>query len=167
MAEALQPLSIRRMRIEDLPQVIEIDRASFPMPWSDRTYRYELTRNQAAELFVAEREGTIVGYIGTWQIIDECHISTLAVDSSYRRQGIAKSLIEYALRRAVAKGISTATLEVRVTNGAAIDLYRKFEFEITGRRKSYYRDNGEDAYIMTAEKIRTQLTTVEGTLGRS
>lgn len=167
MAEALQPLSIRRMRIEDLPQVIEIDRASFPMPWSDRTYRYELTRNQAAELFVAEQEGTIVGYIGTWQIIDECHISTLAVDTSYRRQGIAKSLIEYALRRAVAKGISTATLEVRVTNEAAIDLYRKFKFEITGRRKSYYRDNGEDAYIMTAEKIRTQLTTVEGTLGRS
>lgn len=167
MAEALQPLSIRPMRIEDLPQVIEIDRASFPMPWSDRTYRYELTRNQAAELFVAEQEGTIVGYIGTWQIIDECHISTLAVDTSYRRQGIAKSLIEYALRRAVAKGISTATLEVRVTNEAAIDLYRKFKFEITGRRKSYYRDNGEDAYIMTAEKIRTQLTTVEGTLGRS
>lgn len=166
MAEALKPLSIRPMRIEDLPQVIEIDRASFAMPWSDRTYRYELTRNQAAELFVAEREGTIIGYIGTWQIIDECHISTLAVDTRHRRQGIAKSLIEHALRRAVAKGISTATLEVRVTNEAAIDLYRQFEFEITGRRRSYYRDNGEDAYIMTAEKI-PQLTTVEGTLGRS
>lgn len=167
MAEALKPLSIRPMRIEDLTQVIDIDRASFSMPWSDRTYRYELTRNQAAELFVAEQDGRIVGYIGTWQIIDECHISTLAVDTRYRRQGVAQVLLEHALRRAVAKGISVATLEVRVTNEAAIDLYRKFEFEITGRRKSYYRDNGEDAYIMTAEKIRTQLRTVEGTLDRS
>lgn len=167
MSVALEPISIRPMRIADLPQVIEIDRASFAMPWSDRTYRYELTRNQAAELCVAELSGQIIGYIGTWQIIDECHISTLAVDTRYRRQGVARQLLDHALRRAIEKGISTATLEVRISNQAAIELYREFDFEITGRRKAYYRDNGEDAYIMTASGIRAQMKTVEGTVGRS
>lgn len=167
MAAAREMIAVRSMRIEDLPAVIDIDRASFTMPWSDRTYRYELTRNQAAELFVAEKDGRIVGYIGTWQIIDECHISTLAVENENRRQGIAQRLLLHALRRALAKGITTATLEVRVSNQAAIDLYRKFAFEITGRRKAYYRDNGEDAYIMTAEGIETHVRASEGSFGRS
>lgn len=159
-------VTIRKMEIGDIPRVLEIDRSSFAVPWSERTYRYELTRNKSAELYVAELDGGIVGYVGTWRIIDECHISTLAVDEGHRRRGIARRLLEHALEIARARGVRAATLEVRISNEPAIDLYRKYGFEITGRRKAYYRDNGEDAYIMTLSKLRQFESLAEGALGR-
>jgi len=145
------------MTLEDIPAVLAIDQESFPIPWSERTYRFELLDNEAAHLFVAV-DGTgsgtkVVGYIGFWTIIDEMHISTLATASDWRRRGVAEQLLKIALREGHKQGAMLATLEVRVSNRAAIHLYEKYGFEGVGTRKGYYRDNHEDALLMTAEDI--------------
>jgi ribosomal-protein-alanine N-acetyltransferase len=92
----------------------------------------------------------IVGYGGFWFIIDEAHISTIAVHPDWRGQGVGENLFVAMLEQALDLGAQSVTLEVRVSNAAAQALYHKYEFEQTGRRKRYYRDNGEDALLMTA-----------------
>lgn len=137
----------------DIPAVVAIDRRSFPVPWSERSYRFELLENPAALLLVAEATAEpgrpVVGYVGLWLLGEEAHISTLAVDPAYRRRGIGRRLLRAALERAAAAGAQAVTLEVRVSNAAAIALYRSFGFQEVGVRRGYYRDNGEDALLMT------------------
>ena len=149
--------SIRGMTEADLPSVLEIDRLSFPIPWSERTYRFELKDNHAAQLKVAEvfEEGKlrIIGYVGFWFIVDEAHISTLAVHPDYRGQGLGEQLLQNALDDAIMRGAKVATLEVRVSNRAAVSLYEKFGFETIGHRSRYYRDNNEDALLMILNDI--------------
>lgn len=150
---------LRAMQLDDLAHVLEIDRLSFPVPWPERSYRYELTENSASTLLVAESNGSlrsVVGFIGCWLVADEVHISTLAVHPSYRGLGIGTRLLEAILDQAAGQGAETATLEVRASNTMAINLYRKTGFEVVGRRAGYYRDNGEDALLMTASGLRGQ-----------
>ncbi|NIM94158.1 MAG: ribosomal protein S18-alanine N-acetyltransferase [Anaerolineales bacterium] len=148
---------VREMNIRDLKMVLRIDRLSFPIPWSERTYRFELSENNAAHLYVAEieEEGKwrVVGYIGYWSIIDEAHISTLAVHPDYREQGIGELLLRRALSLAARSGATIATLEVRESNKIAQNLYRKYGFRIVGKRSRYYRDNNEDAHIMMLDDL--------------
>lgn len=151
-------LLIRPMRAEDLKRVQEIDQLSFTMPWPENAYRYELVENRLSSLWVAEDtdiEGikTVVGMIVIWYIIDEMHIATLAVHPLHRGRGIAKCLLITALKEASQKGMQLATLEVRANNIDAQALYSQFGFEIVGRRPRYYRDNNEDALIMTANPL--------------
>lgn len=145
------------MTLEDLDRVLEIDRQSFSIPWTARSYRFELERNPTSQLFVAEREGEVVGYIGLWELVEEGHISTLAVHPAHRRQGIASRLIETGLRALAEREIEMASLEVRESNQAAQELYARFGFEVVGRRRAYYRDNREDALIMTLDGVRSAL----------
>ncbi len=157
---------IRPMTLDDLPQVLEIDRLSFPIPWPERSYRFELSENPSSTLLVATRQEagrtSLAGYIGYWLIVDEVHISTLAVHPRFRRQGIGSELLEAALERAARKGADFATLEVRVSNQAAIDLYHRFGFHVVGRRAKYYRDNDEDALLMTLTGLRGRLGNTAG-----
>ncbi len=148
---------IRQMRLDDVAKVVEIDRLSFSTPWSARSYRYEIERNPAAHLFVVDHEGTVLGYIGLWELADVGHISTLAVHPEHRRKGLAKQLIEAALRALAEREIGEVTLEVRESNTGAQDLYVGFGFKVVGRRRGYYRDNREDALIMTLEDVRSVL----------
>ena len=146
--------SIQEMMLEDIPAVLEIDRVSFSNPWPERSYRYELSDNPAAQLFVAKLdEGTVVAYLGYWLIADEVHISTFAVHPEFRMNGIGEDLLRRALSEARMKGAQVATLEVRESNAAAISLYEKLGFEIVGSRKGYYRDNNEDAILLTLNDI--------------
>ncbi|NIS80798.1 MAG: ribosomal protein S18-alanine N-acetyltransferase [Anaerolineales bacterium] len=157
MKTVVSDLRIRPMILDDLPVVISIDRLSFPIPWSERSYRYELQQNPAAHLLVAEKIENglagLVGYIGYWFLIDEIHISTIAVHPEHRRGGIGRQLLEAALGHGIGLGATVATLEVRISNEAAVNLYREFGFEIVGRRRNYYRDNNEDAWLMTLEGL--------------
>jgi ribosomal-protein-alanine N-acetyltransferase len=157
---------IRPMVLDDLPTVLAIDRMSFPTPWSERSYRFELERNPTSRLFVAEsighEEPAIVGFVGYWLIVDEVHISTIAVHPDFRRMGIGEKMLLKALDQAIRSGASLATLEVRVTNQAAVDLYHKHGFQIVGRRSRYYRDNNEDALLMTLTNLRERLRTKSG-----
>lgn len=152
MSEARLNLVVRKMTIKDLPAVMDIDRLSFPTPWSERSFHYELNDNPAACLRVAELKGKvakIAGFIGFWMLVDEAHISTVAVHPDLRGQGIGGVLLEDAIRQAIGLQASLVTLEVRASNQAAIQLYRKHGFEAVGRRVRYYKDNQEDAILMT------------------
>jgi [ribosomal protein S18]-alanine N-acetyltransferase len=148
-------LQIRPMRLEDIPRVVQIDQLSFSMPWPEKSYRFELTQNPGSKLWVAECSNPlqVVGMIVMWLIIDEAHIATIAVHPDFRRQGIAARLLTTALLDAVQNQMAQATLEVRAGNQAAHDLYQNFGFRVVGIRPHYYRDNNEDAWIMTMSPL--------------
>ena len=154
------PVSIRRMELSDVDTVKEIDNLSFTLPWPRRAFLFELQENQASHFYVAEHTGPdgesrVVGMIGLWLIVDEVHISTLAVHPAYRRQGIARRLILEAILQSRRKGARSATLEVRESNLGALELYQQLGFRITGRRARYYKDNNEDAVLMTIQNLDT------------
>jgi ribosomal-protein-alanine N-acetyltransferase len=151
---------IRPMRVDDLGSVHQIDRLSFSLPWPANAFRYELMENKASRLWVAELTGeegvgVVVGAIVVWLVVDEAHIATLAVHPDYRRRGIATRLLQTALQECARLGMRTATLEVRAGNLAAQALYRRFGFEVVGRRRAYYQDTHEDALIMTLSQLET------------
>lgn len=154
------------MTLADLPAVLEIDRLSFALPWPERSYRFELSENPAAHLMVAEmgrvNHRAVVGYVGFWLIVDEAHISTIAVDPGWRSQGIGELMLGHTLVAARNLGADMATLEVRASNEAAINLYRKFGFQVVGRRAAYYRDNEEDALLMTLADLSARMDETAG-----
>jgi len=149
---------IRRMTLEDIAQVQQIDALSFSLPWPERSFHYELNQNPAARLWVAEdrtaqKTAKITGMIGIWVIVDEIHIATLAVHPDHRRQNIGKKLFLTALMSAYDEGAKKAFLEVRSSNTAAINLYQGMGFLTAGIRKRYYKDNNEDALLMNLDAI--------------
>lgn len=146
-------LIIRGMRVEDVHAAHQIDKLSFTLPWPERSLRFEVTDNPAARCWVAEQDGRVVGILILWMIIDEVHIATLAIHPEFRRQGIAEDLLVTALEKARAEGAQSALLEVRAGNQAAQALYQKYGFEMVGRRERYYKDNHEDAILMTLHHL--------------
>lgn len=157
MIETKSDITVRTMTLKDIPEVMDIDRLSFPIPWSERSYRYELESNSAAQLLVADYHHLdrvdLVGYVGFWFVVDEVHISTLAVHPDFRHRGIGDDLLRGALRLGHSMGGIFVTLEVRMSNQAALHLYEKNGFEIVGRRKNYYQDNREDAWLMKLDPL--------------
>jgi [ribosomal protein S18]-alanine N-acetyltransferase len=146
-------LFIRRMTLEDIQSVVELDQISFSLPWPERSFRFELTDNPASRCWVAEADGRVVGMVVTWLFVDEAHIATIATHPDYRRQGIARKLLTFTLQSALQEGAQSSFLEVRAGNLPAQEMYRKFGYVEVGRRKRYYRDNDEDAILMNLEKI--------------
>ena len=144
---------IRRMRPEDVPAVAAIEARTFARPWSEESFRHELERNVAARYLVAEEDGNVIGYAGAWIILDESHITNIAVLEGFRGRGIGKQLTKALLQYLSNLGASYATLEVRVSNERAQCLYRSMGFVSVGKRKRYYEDNGEDAYLMVCEHM--------------
>lgn len=144
-------IKIVPMEITHLPGVMEIERYSFIDPWSAYAFRSELTDNPYAVYFVALEGEQVLAYIGGWLITDELHITNLAVDNNYRKRGIALDLLDRILEFSWQEGIRRATLEVRVSNSSAINLYRKKGFVAIGQRPGYYLNNNEDALIMWKE----------------
>ncbi len=149
---------VRAMCEEDLDQVLTIEKISFSLPWPETAYRYELLNNPNSLLWVAEVIHTngfvkIIGSIVIWIILDEIHISSLAIYPRYQRMGYAQELVTTALYEGVERGGQVATLEVRASNFKAQNLYSKFGFKKVGRRRRYYRDNSEDAIIMTLDNL--------------
>jgi len=141
-------LTIRRMTVEDVPAVHQIDVLSFALPWPERSLRYEVTDNLASRCWVAEMGNRLVGILVLWMIVDEAHIATIATHPDFRRQGIAKGLLIESLNSACAEGAQSALLEVRAGNEAALKMYEDIGFEVVGRRERYYKDNKEDAILM-------------------
>lgn len=149
---------LRPMTLADLNQVEEIDQVSFPTPWPKEAFHYEVKENPRSLCWVAERElpgqkPIIVATIVVWLILDEAHIGTIAVRPGYRQQGIAQRLLVRVLLEAMRSGATHALLEVRVSNLAAQNLYKKLGFEVVGFRKGYYQDTQEDAVLMTLARL--------------
>ena len=149
----LSGLFIRKMLLSDVDQVVAIDVASFPLPWPPRSFHFELTDNTASRSWVAELDKQIVGMIVAWLIVDEIHIATFAIHSDFRKQGIGEKLLIHTLKSAKDEGAVKSFLEVRESNHAAREMYKKFGYIEDGVRKRYYKDNYEDAILMTLEHI--------------
>lgn len=149
-------LKIRKMTLDDIPAVIDLDQKSFSLPWPERSFRFELTDNPASRCWVAELDGNVVGMIVVWLIVNEAHVATIATHPDFRRQGIAKRLLSHALRRLIKDGARSSFLEVRESNVAAQAMYRKFGYDVIGRRQRYYRDNDEDAILMNLDPLKAE-----------
>ncbi|NJK80209.1 MAG: ribosomal protein S18-alanine N-acetyltransferase [Chloroflexaceae bacterium] len=175
----------------DIPQVQEVEQASFSTVWSPNTYRREL-RNPARSRYIVARASdrpppprsdstavwkrwgllhtlvsslinnpapspasTLVGYAGVWVTLDEAHVTTIAVDPQHRGRGVGELLLNNLIDLSLEMGATALTLEVRESNASAQQLYLKYGFTPSGRRKRYYTDNGEDAIIMWTETLNS------------
>jgi ribosomal-protein-alanine N-acetyltransferase len=156
------------MLMSDVPQVSMIDRLSFDLSWSARTYQVEISESDQSYMVVLEtdkplpipvwrrwwgqdtRPRHIIGFGGLWKVYDEAHISTIAVHPAYRGYGYGEILLAGMVGRGLALGANYNALEVRVSNLRAQNLYRKYEFQIKEVKPRYYRNNNEDAYDMRA-----------------
>lgn len=182
-------LAVVPMDLDDINQVLEVDRESYTLPWPASAYRREILHNRNARYIVlrdeatrtnaspngdhhqrslfpflrwplrssedqAARRGAVLGYAGMWLMVDEAHITTIAMREAHRGHGFGELLLVSLIHEAQALHISRMTLEVRVSNEAAQRLYRKYGFSQQGVRPRYYSDNNEDAYIMTTGEIQ-------------
>lgn len=138
----------RYLKEEDIDQILKIEELSFATPWTRQSFENELKLNQFAVYLVLEKEGQIVGYCGMWLIVDEAHITNIAVLPEFRGQKLGEAILRMIMEVAKKKGAKTMTLEVRVSNTVAQSLYRKLGFMNGGIRKNYYTDNYEDALVM-------------------
>lgn len=139
---------IRKMTNDDVPAVHAIEQAVFPTPWTLDSFYYEMNENQFAHYLVAEYEGEIVGFCGVWLVIDAAQITNVAVVEKMRGKKLGEALMQEAIRMAKEANMDVMTLEVRVSNVVAQNLYRKLGFQDGSIRKGYYSDNGEDALLM-------------------
>lgn len=141
-------IEFRFMTLNDVDAVAELEQLSFTTPWPRDAFVNELTINQHAKYVVAEESGKVIAYCGMWVILDEAHITNIAVDPRYRGRKLGEALMRQMMGVAVLFGVKSMTLEVRPSNLTARNLYRKLGFTEAGRRKNYYSDNQEDAIIM-------------------
>ncbi|MBB6451019.1 ribosomal-protein-alanine N-acetyltransferase [Geomicrobium halophilum] len=141
--------NIRPMRFTDIEQVLVVEQDSFQMPWTSKAFVNELVKNPFAHYFVADDGRDIIGYCGIWIVMEEAHITNIAVLSGYRHQGVGQSLVKAMIEQSFKLGVQTITLEVRETNTRAQQFYRQFGFRKIDVEKGYYTDNNEDAWIMS------------------
>ncbi|MCU5303774.1 ribosomal protein S18-alanine N-acetyltransferase [Bacillus toyonensis] len=138
----------RKMELDDIAQIVAIEEASFSTPWTADAFQRELTMNEHAQYVVLEKDGLVIGYCGLWIIIDESHITNIAILPEYRGQKLGDALLKEVISVAKELGVKTMTLEVRVSNEVAKQLYKKYGFQNGGIRKRYYADNQEDGLVM-------------------
>lgn len=151
-------LEIRRMRPQDVPQVMEIESVSFGRHhWSDESFYNEISNHVGRYYTLLNPETSqVLGYCGFWLILDEAHITTIAVRPEFRGHALGELMLLQVLDRSMATSIHWATLEVRVSNYNAQNLYYKYGFNSVGVRPRYYQDNQEDALIMTTSNINAE-----------
>lgn len=144
----MNKISIRRMEVRDVPQVLEVEKASFTTPWTTDIFYHELTDNRHAHYYVVDLDDRIVGYAGMWVVIDEAQITNIAIHPEFRGYKLGEKLFQHMLLIAVKLGSVRLSLEVRESNLVAQKMYRKFGLVPGGIRKNYYTDNQEDAIVM-------------------
>ncbi|MBM7588222.1 ribosomal-protein-alanine N-acetyltransferase [Bacillus pakistanensis] len=140
--------SIRLMGLEDLDDVMEVEQKSFSIPWTREAFYNEIENNSFASYLVVEHEERVIGYCGVWIIVDQAHITNVAILPEMRGNGLGHLMMKSMITLAIEMGAATMTLEVRVSNEPAQRLYRKLGFQNGGIRKNYYSDNQEDALVM-------------------
>lgn len=140
-------MQIEMMNKSHIDGIMEIENESFAIPWSRSSIEKEL-KNNFAIYAVAIENNKVLGYGGMWHVVNEGHITNIAVHKDYRRKGIGQAIIEKLVEIAEEKEMIGLTLEVRKSNTPALELYKKNGFKLEGIRPEYYEDNKEDAYIM-------------------
>ena len=172
------PFVVQCMQVQDIPEVMAVEKESFPLPWSANAYRHELTQNELSHYIVLRepetpgeqdsanwferwfgrsrsRRPALIGYGGFWIMGEEVHISTIAIRPDWRGHGLGELLLVTIIDLAISLEAKIITLEVRISNHVAQNLYRKYLFEKAGLRRHYYRDNDEDALIMATPSIES------------
>ncbi len=149
-SDPMKPSSLRPVTIDDLDQIVEIEKRVQRVPWTREHFEKELEKPYSRALVMTddETDEKILGYIVYWLLLEDCQILTLAVDLSYRGLGLARQMVRYAASEAMKEKFPKMQLEVRKSNLAAIQLYQSAGFSITQIRKAFYSD-GEDAYQMS------------------
>jgi ribosomal-protein-alanine N-acetyltransferase len=143
---------VRRMNTLDIDGVLAVEQQAFTTPWSREGFVNEM-RNELAYYLVMVESGKIIGYAGMWLIVDEAHVTNVALLPEYRGKKLGEKLMSALLEHAKNRGALRMTLEVRASNEAAQGLYHKFGFASQGRRRNYYTDTNEDALIMWCERL--------------
>ncbi|AQU78295.1 MULTISPECIES: ribosomal protein S18-alanine N-acetyltransferase [Planococcus] len=143
-----ETVSFRKMTLEDLDAVYEIEVLSFTLPWTKDAFYHEMVTNEHAYYVIAETQVGIVGYCGMWLVMDEAHVTNIAIHPDQRGKKLGGGLMQAAIDTAKEQGAVLMTLEARVSNTVAQNLYRKLGFKNGGIRKRYYTDNYEDAIVM-------------------
>jgi len=146
-------LVIRRMTIHDVQQVHALETATFSSPWSRQSFMDEMNQNVCARYLVTEQDGRIIAFAGAWFVLEEGHITNIAVKETERGKGIGKQLTQALMGYAANMGVQYMTLEVRKSNKVARGMYEKLGFVELGVRKRYYEDNGEDALLMVCQDM--------------
>lgn len=141
-------IGLRRLELGDLAAIERIERASYPAPWSRSMFASELAKQSSLSIAAVAPDGQLVGYLVLSRYVDAWHVMNVAVDPSYRRRGIASAMLHHLFEVTRDDAERGYTLEVRVSNLAAIGLYESFGFVSRGVRRGYYTDNREDAVIM-------------------
>ena len=149
------PLSvhIQPMRRRHVRSVLRIEQQVYPRPWSASLFMSELAMRSTRAYYVARVGRELVGYAGLMMTLDEGHVTTIAVDPRQHRSKIGTRLLLVLAREAIARGATALTLEVRMSNKAAQDMYRRFGFGPVGVRKNYYQEVNEDALVMWAHEV--------------
>lgn len=150
MMTVTSPVTFRRMTLADLPLVLELEIATYPQPWSEGIFRDELSFDDRVYI-VAESDGELIGFAGLMLILEDAHVTTLAVRSTARRAGLGTRLMLQLIEAGLERGAKNLTLEVRASNAGAQRLYERFDMAAVGVRKHYYRD--DDAVVMWATDI--------------
>lgn len=145
---------VQKMTSNDIDDVSEVEKLSFKTPWSKEAFENEISGNLIARYVVAKMDGRIIGYGGMWLIIDEGHVTNVAVHPDFRGMHIGDLIISALINLANKEGAAAMTLEVRRTNYIAQNLYKKYGFEPYGIRPKYYADSGEDAVIMWKKDVQ-------------
>ncbi len=151
------PLAIEPMVEADIQPVMRIEAQSFSTTWPSNAFYNELRDNALAHYFVGRAGGRIVAYGGIWVILEDSHVTTIAVASEERGRGYGEAVLLHLLDDAVARGAAWMTLEVRESNAVAQTLYRKYGFTTVSTRKGYYSDNNESALVMWAGNLRSEI----------
>ena len=151
----IEPLEVHisPMRRRHLRSVLRIESQVYPTPWTHGLFVSELALRSTRAYVVARVGRDVIGYSGLMMSLDDGHITTVAVDPEWHRQGIATRMLVALAREAVARGANALTLEVRLSHRGAQQLYQQFGFTAVGVRKGYYADTGEDALIMWSHEV--------------
>ena len=150
-------LVIESMTDADVKEVLRIEQQSFSTTWPSNAFYQELHENKLAHYFVGRVEGRVAAYGGIWVILEDSHITTIAVSPEFRGRKYGETLLLHLLDEAMTRGASWMTLEVRESNAVAQTLYRKYGFTTVSTRKGYYSDNNENALVMWAGNLRSEI----------
>lgn len=145
-------INLRRAEAHDAEAIFEIEKACFSVPWSMEAIETELAESDQRMYMVIEVDDKVIGYAGAWLVLDEGQITNIAIAPEYRRDGYGAMMTRKLIRELFKKGMNEIFLEVRISNVAALTMYRRLGFTVKGLRKGYYTDPVEDAYIMSLIK---------------
>lgn len=144
---------VQKMELKHIDEVVDIEKECFQIPWNKKAFEDEIIKNKMAIYVVATFEDKVVGHGGMWHVINEGHITNIAVKKDFRTIGVGKLIVKNLIQIAEEKEMIGLTLEVRKSNQVAMGLYKNYNFFIQGIRPEYYSDNREDAILMYKDLV--------------